>query len=349
MFTKFWAADSEGEFNFMGSEKSSELFNPAAIREMAAAFQQSRILLTAYELGLFTIMDGHLLTPDAVAEKAEASREGVERILNALAAIGLVRKTHGKFYNSEEASRYLVKGKPEYMSGLMHTNHMWNSWSTLTAAVKKGTTVCKREPEAVEAKLDSFISAMHYRAQPQSKIISLLLDFTNVKQILDLGGGSGAFAIGFLKNNPDARATLFDVPGVVELAKNYIGAENLSNRFSYIAGDYLTDDYGSGYDMVFASAIVHINSFEENKNLVKKCFDSLNPGGQIVISDWVMNEERTEPKPGTLFAINMLVATASGNTYTEKEIYSWLNDAGFINQQRKDTSFGTTLIIGRKP
>lgn len=349
MYTKFWAAASEGEYNAMGSDKSPELFNPAAIREMAVAFQQSRILLTAYELNLFTIMDGHLLTSDSIAEKTEASREGIERVLNALVSIGLVRKTHGKFFNSEEASRYLVKGKPEYMSGLMHTNHMWNNWSTLTDSVKKGSSVCKREPESVDAKLDSFISAMHYRAIPQSKIISLLLDFNNVKHILDLGGGSGAFAMTFLKNKPDAKATLFDVPGVVELAKNYVDAENLSDRFSYIAGDYLADNYGEGYDMIFASAIVHINSFEENKNLVKKCYDSLNSGGQIVISDWVMNDERTEPKSGTLFAINMLVATESGNTYTEKEIYSWLTDAGFINHQRKDTSFGTTLIIGRKP
>jgi ubiquinone/menaquinone biosynthesis C-methylase UbiE/predicted transcriptional regulator len=333
----------------MSADKNNELFNPASIRDLATAFQQSRILLTAYELNLFTFIDGHLLTADAIAEKVGASADGISRILNALTAIGLVRKTHDKYFNSEEASRYLVKGKPEYMSGLMHTNNLWKTWSTLTEAVIRGKSVADPDRKAKENTLDSFISAMHYRAVPQSKIISLLIDFTGVKRILDLGGGSAAFAMTFLKNNPDAHATLFDVPGVVELAKDYVEKESLTSRFSFIPGNYLTDNYGSGYDLIFASAIVHINSFLENKELVQKCYNSLNPGGQIVISDFVMNDDRTQPKAGTIFAINMLVGTSSGNTYTEKEINSWLYDAGFVKPERKETSFGSTLIIGRKP
>lgn len=332
----------------MPADKPTELLNPASIRELAASFQQSRILLTAYELDLFTAMDGHLLTADAIAEKAGASTEGVYRLLNALVTLGLVNKAREKFFNSEEASRYLVKGKPEYMSGLMHTNNLWKTWSTLTNAVIKGSTVCDPDRKDKENTLDSFISAMHYRAVPQSKIISLLIDFDGVKSILDLGGGSGAFAMTFLKKLPEAAATLFDVPGVVELAKDYVANENLTGRFSFIKGDYLKDDYGSGYDLIFASAIVHINSFSENKDLVQKCFNSLNRGGQLVIADFVMNDDRTEPKTGTVFALNMLVGTASGNTYTEKEINSWLKDAGFVNPERKDTSFGPSLIIGRK-
>jgi len=333
----------------MPADKNNELFNPGAIRELATAFQQSRILLTAYELDLFTVMDGHLQTVEVIAGKVNASTEGVSRLLNALTAMGLVRKTKDKYFNTEEASRYLVKGKPEYMSGLMHTNNLWKTWSTLTAAVINGKSVADPDRKAKENTLDSFISAMHYRAVPQSKIIALLIDFTGVKNILDLGGGSGAFAMTFLKNNPDAQAVLFDVPGVVELAKVYVEKENLTSRFGFIPGNYLTDDYGTGYDLIFASAIVHINSFDENKELVQKCCKALNPGGQIVISDFVMNDDRTEPKTGTLFALNMLVGTSSGNTYTEKEINSWLKDAGFIKPERKETSFGSTLIIGRKP
>lgn len=333
----------------MGADKTNVLFNPESIREIAVSFQQSRILLTAYELDVFTAMEGHFSTAETLAEELNVNSDGLSRILNALTAMGLTKKIHGKYYNTEEASRYLVKGKPEYMSGLMHTNHLWTSWGTLTDAVRKGSSVLEKDTKGNENKLDSFIGAMHYRALPQAKIYSFLIDFTGVKSILDLGGGSGAFAMTFIKNLNGAKATLFDIPGVVEIAKQYAAKENMLDRFEYIKGDYLVDDYGSGYDLVFASAIIHINSFEENKNLVQKCFNSLNPGGQLVISDFIMNEDRTEPKSGALFAINMLVGTASGNTYTEKEICSWLNDAGFTGLFRKDTSFGSSLMIGRKP
>ncbi len=333
----------------MNSDNNKGFINPGTIREIATGFQKSRILLTAYELDIFTNIEGHLLSAEEIAAKVNADPQALERLLNALTAMGFIHKTHGKYYNTEEASRYLVKGKPEYMSGLMHTNHLWNTWSTLTGAVRKGSTVIERNKEAAESRLDSFISAMHYRAVPQAKIINMMLDFTNVKSILDLGGGSGAFAMAFIKNDSKMKATLFDVPGVVEIAKNYIGAENLLDRFGFIKGDYLTDDYGSGYDLIYASAIIHINSFDENKNLVNKCFNALNSGGQLVISDYVMNEERTVPEAGTLFALNMLVGTKAGNTYTQKEIYSWLGDAGFEAPQTKNTSFGPAIVIAKKP
>ena len=331
----------------MNKDNTPVLFNPASIREMAIAFQKSRVLLTAYELDLFTALDGHLTTTASIAEKLHADEKALDKLLNALVAIGFVYKTHGKYFNTEESSKYLVRGKPEYISGLMHTNHLWNSWSTLTKAVKAGTSVHKRE-ESETDHLDSFIGAMHYRAVPQSKIISMLIDFTGVKKTLDLGGGSGAFSITFIKNNNDVHATILDIPDVVEIAKKYAEKDGVLNKMSFIKGDYLNDDYGKDYDLIFASAIIHINSFEENKNLVQKSYDALNRGGQLVILDHIMNEDRTEPAVGTMFALNMLVNTRAGGTYTESEIRSWMIDAGFKNIERKDTSFGTGLMIGKK-
>jgi len=331
----------------MNSENIKGILNPVSIREMATSFQQSRILLTAFELDIFTHLDGRLLTASALAEKIYADERALDRLLNALITLGLVRKTHNKFFNTEESSRYLVKGKPEYMAGLMHTNHLWDTWSNLTVSVRAGTEAPKKERRGNNW-LEAFIGAMHYRAMPQAKIVSFLIDFQNVNSLLDLGGGSGAFAITFAKNNPSIAATVFDLPDVIELTKIYVAEENLQDRFNYIKGDYLVDNYGSGYDMIFASAIVHINSLDENNNLVKKCYNSLNSGGKLVIFDYVMNEDRTEPKPGAVFALNMLVGTKCGDTYTENEMKAWFNNAGFSDIERKDTSFGTSLIIAKK-
>ena len=165
--------------------------------------------------------------------------------------------------------------------------------------------------------------------------------------MLDIGGGSGVYAMQFVEKNPLNKATVFDLPEIIPITKKYIDNEGLSQQFDFIAGDYNKDDWGMGYDMTFLSAIVHINSFNENQILVKKCYDSLNKNGIIVIQDHVMSEMRTEPYAGALFALNMLVGTENGDTYAESEIRAWLSHSGFLEIIRVET-FNNAMIIGRK-
>lgn len=317
------------------------------IRNLAYSFQQSRILLTAIELGIFSALDKHMLTSKEVAEKLHINERAADRLMNALVAIGLLKKIHGKFYNTESASQYLVEGKTNFIGNLYHVNELWKSWTTLTEAVRKGTSVYKRKDENLEW-TNSFIAAMHYRAQKEAKIVAYMLDLKNVKTMLDIGGGSGAFSMKFVELNPEIKAVIFDLPDVIQLTKKYIDDFKYKNQISFIEGNYLTDNFGSNYDMIFLSAIVHINSYDENKFLIKKCVDSLNPDGQVVIKDWIMNEDRTKPAAGAIFALNMLVRTKNGDTYTEDEMKDWLQSAGISKIDRKDTSFGFSLLIGHK-
>jgi len=327
---------------------SSEKFLTAEdIRNIAYSFQQSRILLTAVELKIFTVIDKHLLTSKEVALKLNTDEKATDRLMNALCAMGLLKKIHGKFYNSESASQFLVEGKPEFMGGLFHTNELWKTWSTLTEAVKKGTSVYKRNLENSQW-TNSFIAAMHYRALKEAKVVSYMIELKNVKRMLDVGGGSGAFAMKFVESNPDMKAVIFDLPEVIPLTRKYVEEFLYKNNISFIEGNYLTDEIGDDYDLIFLSAIVHSNSFDENKLLIKKCFDALNKNGQIIIKDWIMDEDRTKPTGGALFAINMLVGTKNGDTYTESEMRDWLNNAGISKIERKDTSFGFSLLIGKK-
>jgi len=327
---------------------SSEKFLTAEdIRNIAYSFQQSRILLTAVELKIFTVIDKHLLTSKEVALKLNTDEKATDRLMNALCAMGLLKKIHGKFYNSESASQFLVEGKPEFMGGLFHTNELWKTWSTLTEAVKKGTSVYKRNLENSQW-TNSFIAAMHYRALKEAKVVSYMIELKNVKRMLDVGGGSGAFAMKFVESNPDMKAVIFDLPEVIPLTRKYVEEFLYKNNISFIEGNYLTDEIGDDYDLIFLSAIVHSNSFDENKLLIKKCFDALNKNGQIIIKDWIMDEDRTKPAGGALFAINMLVGTKNGDTYTESEMRDWLNNAGISKIERKDTSFGFSLLIGKK-
>jgi hypothetical protein len=152
----------------------------------------------------------------------------------------------------------------------------------------------------------------------------------------------------FVRKKPALVATVFDLPRVLPLTAQYVRREGLQDRVTLAAGDYDTDDLGRGFDLVFLSAIIHSNSPQGNRALIRKGVAALNPTGQLVVQDFIVDEGRTSPPFGVLFALNMLVGTHAGDTYTEPEVRQWMLDAGLCGVARLDTSFGTSLIVGRR-
>jgi 2-polyprenyl-3-methyl-5-hydroxy-6-metoxy-1,4-benzoquinol methylase len=332
-----------------GRAEASLAITPDETREIAYAFQRSRVLLTAYELDLFTAVGEGAKPSSEVAAAIGTDVRATDRLMNALCAMGLMTKREGRFSNSAVASRFLVRDSPEFMSGLMHTTHLWNTWSTLTQAVREGTAVSSRQVnDRGEKWLTAFIAAMHDRASKQAPSVVAQLDLSGVSRVLDVGGGSGAYAMAFARARHGIRATVFDLPNVVPLTKAYVEEERLSANVNTISGDYLTDDLGTDFDLVFLSAIIHSISVEQNRLLMQKCSRALRLGGQVIVQDFIMEEDRTSPAQGAIFALNMLVGTNSGDTYTEVEVRAWMDAAGLSGIIRKETAFGTSLIVGKK-
>ena len=327
-----------------------EINSPGEFLEMVNAFRISRIILTAHELNIFTLLKDGPLNSQAVARMVGASERATDRLMNALVPIGLLKKSGSYFSNTDFSTRFLIQGQPGFMGGLTHLVKLWKTWSTLTDAVKAGTSVSMQEPMSgrEEAWIESFIAAMHSRAIQQAKEIAAVLDLSQVRTTLDIGGGSGAFTFEFIRENPEIRGTIFDLPNVISLTKQYIANEGFERSVKTISGDYLKDKFGYDFDLVFVSAVIHINSPDENRLLINKCTEALNPGGQLVVLDHIMNEDRTDPAVGAIFAINMLVGTEKGDTYTEKEIKSWMQEARLKYIRRKDTPQGSTMMIGVK-
>jgi cyclopropane fatty-acyl-phospholipid synthase-like methyltransferase len=324
---------------------------PESIREYINHFQKSRILLSAFELDIFSVLDKAPKTSAEVAKKIKADTRATDRLMNAAVALGFLEKKNSKFQNTKETSAYMVKGKPGYMSGLMHTISLWQTWSTLTESVRKGKSVFQR-PKTINNRdtfwLEAFIGAMHYRAAKQAQEIVAKVDMKGVKKVLDVGGGSGAFAMAFAKAGKDVNATVFDLPNVTPITLKYIYADKMITKVDTSSGDYNTDPLPKGYDIIFLSAVIHINSYKGNVALIKKCAASLNKGGRVIIQDHVMNEDRTTPPGGAIFALNMLVGTEEGDTYTEKEMREWFEKAGMKFEKRIETFMGNALVIGRK-
>ncbi|MFA4915953.1 MAG: methyltransferase [Syntrophales bacterium] len=332
-----------------GISRDNNNISEVQIRDMALAFQGSRVLLTAYELGIFTALGEMERSGEEVAKIIKTESRATDRLLNALCALGLVKKKNGRFSNTPLALRFLVKGKPDYMAGLMHYAHLWDAWSSLTQAVRKGRSVTTRPTnERGDKWLKSFIAAMHERAVRHAHAVVGMIDLSHVSQILDVGGGSGAYTMAFVQAKKGIRATVFDLPNVIPLTQKYISEAGISDKVETVIGDYNIDSFGRDFDLIFLSAIIHSNSPEQNQVLMDKIYYALNPGGQLVIQDFIMDEDRTTPPFGALFALNMLVGTEAGDTYTEREIRVWMQETGLSNIYRKDTEIGTTLIIGEK-
>ncbi|HNX06001.1 MAG TPA: methyltransferase [Bacteroidales bacterium] len=326
-----------------------KITTPEQLRDVLFGFRVSRVILTAFELDLFTLLGSEGSCSATVARKIHADARATDRVLNALCAIGLVKKYKGMFFHTAFSAKYLSKKSPDYLYGLMHTANMWDTWSTMTEMVRTGKSQRNRIPARSEAEWsEAFISAMHERAAQQAKNVLDKINLQGIRHFLDIGGGSGVYAMDFVKRSTDNMATVFDLPGIITITKKYVKKESLLKRFSFIGGDYNKDSLGAGYDLAFLSAIVHINSLEQNQVLVNKCFGALNPGGIIAIQDHVMDEDRTAPFSGAMFAMNMLVATDCGDTYTAKEIKTWLRNAGFVDIKKTET-YNNAMITGRKP
>ena len=320
-----------------------------SIREFTVSFQKSRILLSGFELDIFTNVDESGTTNNQIANNLHLDEHACERLLNALVSLGFLIKQNHLFFNTAESFTFLSKKSSDYLGGLMHSNHLWNTWSKLTQVVKTGNSAHPAEiNERGEEWLFPFINAMHDRAKKQAPQQLANIDLSEIKSILDIGGGSGAYSMEFVSKKPEIEATIFDLPNVVPITKKFLDKEGFSNRINIHAGDYITDDLPEGFDLVFLSAIIHSNSLEINQDLIKKCFNSLNKNGKIVIQDWIMNNDRTQPISGAIFAINMLVGTEAGDCFTEQEVTEILNVSGFKNIFKIEFETGLSQMIAQK-
>ena len=150
------------------------------------------------------------------------------------------------------------------------------------------------------------------------------------KKLLDIGGASGSYTEAFLKASPDMEATLFDLPSVIKIAQKRLADTDLLDRITFVAGDFYKDELPAGHDLALLSAIIHQNSPEQNIELYGKIYRALQPWGRLIIRDHVMSPDHTQPVSGAIFAVNMLVGTPGGRTYSFEEIKPSLESAGFI-------------------
>lgn len=323
---------------------------PDEFQQTLRAFQESRILLTAIELDLFTAVGNGADAP-SVARALGTDPRATEALLNALAAMQTLDKRGRMFFNGPTAARFLVAGaRDDSRMALRHTVNLWPRWSTLTECVRRGTSVTFQEMSERGADwTEPFISAMHKNAAFRAPLVARAIGLEGSRRMLDVGGGSGAYAIAFARAEPGLEADILDLPDVVPIARRYAEEAGVSGRVRVRVGDLRDDRFGSGYDLVYFSAVCHMNSPDENRSMLKKAFAALVPSGRVVIHDFILNPDKAGPRTGALFALNMLVGTRAGSSYSGEEYAEWLRDAGFGEVRRVELPGPTALVTGRRP
>jgi len=322
---------------------------PGDLSERIRAFQESRAILTALELDLVTAV-GDGAGAVEVAAGLRTDPRATEMLLNALASLRLLVKREGVFHNSPETARYFIAGSPDNAQpGLLHTAHLWQRWSTLTDCVRAGTAVARGEIAGRgQDWTEAFTAAMHRNAAERAPLVVRAVGAENVRRMLDVGGGSGAYSIAFARANPALRADILDLATVEEIARHHIREAGVEDRVKVRAGDLRSDSLGEGYDLVFLSAICHMLSAGENLDLLRRCRKALAPGGRIVIQDFILEPDKTAPRFAALFALNMLVGTSGGSSYSQPEYAAWLGEADFREIRHARLPGITGLMVGSR-
>ena len=296
-------------------------------------FQPACVLLAAADLNVFTVLETKAMSAKAVAGTLEADTRAITIVLDALAAMGLLIKQNEEYSLSSEVAQLLTEdGSRSILPAIRHQANCLRRWVQLPQVIRNGQPAERilnvhSEVEDIAA----FIGAMDNFSTPAAIDVIRKLGTLNFCYLLDVGGASGTWTIEFLRAVPEAKATLFDLPEVIPMAKERIAKAGLSGQVEFVEGNFYTDELPTGADFIWLSAIAHQNSRQQNQQLFSKLYTALENGGKLVLRDVVMDESRTKSEVGALFAINMLVATEGGGTYTFDEFRMDLLNAGFAN------------------
>lgn len=294
-------------------------------------YWETKILLTAVRLDVFTALEGKGKTARDIATKIGAHEPTLTLLLNALVAMRVLTKERGAYRNSAAAAAHLVRHAPQYVGHLLLLHDAeWNNWGQLEQTVRTGRRVVDRHVFETDPELGANVLAVLHRIGQQSgPDFAKRLDLRGPIRMLDLGGGAGTNAIAFCRMYPDLRATVFDLPTTLRLTEKTVKEAGLESRINLLAGNFNTDPLGGPYNLVLMSDILHYQTYETNHALVKKVFDHLTPGGRLVIKDRFLDEAGTGPAWTTAFAIHILVNTQQGGCYKIADAAAWMTAAGF--------------------
>lgn len=324
--------------------------------QMAWGYAAPLMLEAGVRQGVFDLLDSGPKTVDEVATTTGASARGLRIVMNALAGLKLLTKDSNNRYGlAPDSAAFLVKGKPGYLGGFIrHTStQLIPSWLKLSDVVKSGKPMDSVNNEQVGAQffrefVNDIFPLSYGPAQALAKGLGLARSGKPLR-VLDLATGSGVWGVTLAQSSPQVSVTAVDWPGVLDVARQNAERLGVQDRFSFIAGDLGSVDFGSGYDIATLGHILHSEGEQRSRALLRKTFNALAPGGTIAIQEFLVEDDRSGPPVALIFAVNMLVNTDNGDTWSFNEIAGWLREAGFEKMRTLESPGPSPLILANRP
>ncbi|MCH7606807.1 MAG: hypothetical protein IH962_06595 [Chloroflexi bacterium] len=329
--------------------------DPEQVRELARSFWHSAILRAGIKLDVFSTLETGSLTFEAVANRIGASPRYTQAFLDSCVVLGLLDQSGDKYANSALSSRFLVKSKPEYIGDhAVHHTNAWASWGRLDEVIKEGKTLLPYETGYADADTywNDYMIGQHNRATSgQSDQLVKALDIAHKRKLLDLGGGAASYSIALCAANPELRAVVVDRREPLSVAQPLVEQSNLGERITLLEGDFFETSAGVDYDVALISGVVLISSEEACHRLFDLAYDSLLPGGLVVVQDYMRIDHSPERKRvDTLEDLYVLIAYDPGASDREgDEVASWLEEAGFQNPKLIPLPTQLALVTAEKP
>ncbi len=304
-------------------------WNPGQLLEISGNYWESCTLHAGVKLDLFTAIGGSQLTNEEIAQKLNVDKRGVTMLLNAFSAMNLLVKKDDKYSNTPASASFLSKDSPQYIGYIiMHHHQLMDSWLKLNRAVKTGTPVRTRASYSSKEWRENFLMGMFNMAMNLAPRLVNIIDLSKRCRLLDLGGGPGTYAIHFCLKNPKLKATVYDLPTTRSFARQTIEKFGLTGRINFMGGNYVEESIEGVYDVAWLSHVFHGQGPEDCQKIILKTVSALEPGGMIIIHDFILNNTMDGPLFPALFSLNMLLGTAHGQSYSEKHIMDMLASAG---------------------
>ena len=317
--------------------------SPARILEVGLGFFQSKVLLTAIEHGVFTLVGDRAMTGEEIRSTLGWHPRGVHDLLDGLVAMRFLAREgngpSGRYRNTPETATFLDKKGPSYVGGIleMANARLYPFWGSLGEAMRTGLpqNEVKDGGESIftelyqdPVKLRQFMDAMTGFSRGNFRKLATAFDFSRYETIVDVGGATGLLSICVAEANPHLRCTSFDLPPVERIARETIAAAGLSDRVKTASGDFFKDPLPKA-DVVTMGMILHDWNLEKKMMLIRAAYDALPKGGAFIAVESLIDDERRENVLGLMMSLNMLIEFGDAFDYTGADFTRWCKEAGF--------------------
>ena len=293
------------------------------------AYWTSHTLMAAVDLAIVPALGDRPDTAAGIASRIQADERGTAALLDALTALNLFTKEQGRYRVAPLGWQCLHPDSPTCLADIVrHHRNLAEGWLHLAEVVRSGRPNRQRVHTLDEQQRRDFLLGMFNLASLTAPQVLQALPLEQYRSLLDLGGGPGAYAIHFCQQHPALQAVVLDLSSTRAIAEAQISRAGLSERIRFRAGDFLTDDLGGPYDLIWASHVLHGESPAQAAALIQRAAAALAPAGTLVIHEFILEDDRTGPLYPALFSLNMLLGTAEGQSYTRGEISRFLEEAG---------------------